>query len=72
MLYLPAPGSPGATTKEDSDEEDPLDAFMSNLVNIKLNLFYSDIVIMIFIDFKEKEAKNQGVNKALKEAVSVS
>jgi hypothetical protein len=40
MLYLPAPGSPGAATKEDSEEEDPLDAFMSNLVmqNLKFQI----------------------------------
>jgi hypothetical protein len=31
MAYQPAPGSPGEDRKEDSDEEDPLDAFMADI-----------------------------------------
>jgi len=38
MLYQPAPGSPGAQVNDDSEEEDPLDAFMSNLVRSEKNL----------------------------------
>lgn len=53
MLYLPAPGSPGPPVQEDKkessdSEEDTLDAFMSNLVNIICLLIKINIGWYIF------------------------
>lgn len=31
MAYQPAPGSPGEEKNEESEEEDPLDAFMADI-----------------------------------------
>ncbi len=83
MLYLPAPGSPGPPAQEDKkessdSEEDTLDAFMSNLVNIiclliKINVgwyifpfVYNSNFYNVVTFFQEKDAKEQGVSSALK------
>lgn len=40
MAYQPAPGSPGEEKNEESEEEDPLDAFMADIEVRPKNIFY--------------------------------
>lgn len=46
MAYQPAPGSPGEEKNEESEEEDPLDAFMADIEVRHENIYYLWITVV--------------------------